>query len=1118
MSNGLRTTDTASHPPNGGMPATVDDLHRLPTIHRAASHTQLPGTTQPKGKPARTASLSRSFSENILSNTFESGTDNAITTSESKLGVRAHRSLKKLGSFKRRSIAQEPEPHFTISKFIIGANQSLEDVGYESSSHKATASSIPSPKGHSVSDTISTLARKSWVSTSRSPSPSPSKRRLRKEIDPADKSRDAHEPGVDSRPGADADHSSTQSDVKSNKSTRRRNSFLGSKQRRPLSSILTRTPNDLSTPSIPPIPKSYSTDRLPTSDHVSTTSRDTPALPTSKSFERFQRSGAETPRKKDELWNLFRNLDGEYQKFQSRPGTMKTAIIRSNLLPFLRAYADHPSTSSLRPEDLDRRTVILNKWWTGLLEMLNGRRGESVSGNDRPAVLEAVTALMTRPEWTLPSMSVATRSAKTPRASLKSRSTTSLGSTMTMSSDFLAESVYHNIRNSFTQNLLAQMAYVVDKMSSRNVAASVVAFCGKATAYAFFYCEGVAEILVRLWSTSSDTLKRVMTENGVELRQTLDPVVERIGVMFPLSTRSLTFRSLRSLTRHLRNRPHLPIATTYISWHGPWVSRWAGKDTDLFYVFVKFYTDLVCRFLPDNPSTEEVVVAPGWILVQAQVLSILDAIMQRMNHQPQPERSGPTSVTFDDMLGEANATAAVLPVPANSSARSMAENRLILLLRDCLSGSTIMTKKAQTLFAQSYCLLIKATARKISVFDHDACFTLCDFLEEALAILTRYSHMSEPIEKGIEWPFWIQVCRRMLQSQNIMTQVRLCSFLYAMWPTLIVDEAIKREMCLHWLLSEDIFETLFSHWCPMVRAFFMRLLVWRLARLDGSHSELDMSILKTLAHRLEETWGHFLFMQGMARGNNTAAPSAPAPGRRLLIMRNDVQPAPAGMFLSFDGILSSSSKTKNNPYEKHSSLTALPPAASSQHSESRDGRSASVEGKKRWSIFKTILPNAVSSSLKGISAQNRDHDESDGLHKYHNRPPPKSSGSKSVVDRSGDLAPFRSLSFKFSLEWLDRGDAAAGREELLHPPKLPILVHRYINPSEAPAADTDPLKPRDPRDPVRGPNKYTGKALAEWALLISECTNFFERRKAEGVPSYLLVETPTLGVEPFRKL
>jgi hypothetical protein len=41
--------------------------------------------------------------------------------------------------------------------------------------------------------------------------------------------------------------------------------------------------------------------------------------------------------------------------------------------------------------------------------------------------------------------------------------------------------------------------------------------------------------------------------------------------------------------------------------------------------------------------------------------------------------------------------------------------------------------------------------------------------------------------------------------------------------------------------------------------------------------------------------------------------------------------------------------------------------------------------------------------------------------------------------------------------------------------------------------------------------RYTGRALAEWALVINECHLFFEKRRADGIPGNRYVETPLLG-------
>lgn len=47
--------------------------------------------------------------------------------------------------------------------------------------------------------------------------------------------------------------------------------------------------------------------------------------------------------------------------------------------------------------------------------------------------------------------------------------------------------------------------------------------------------------------------------------------------------------------------------------------------------------------------------------------------------------------------------------------------------------------------------------------------------------------------------------------------------------------------------------------------------------------------------------------------------------------------------------------------------------------------------------------------------------------------------------------------------------------------------------------------------------KYAGRALAEWDLVLAEFKEFCERRRAEGVPNQSQIETPTLGVETFRR-
>lgn len=528
-----------------------------------------------------------------------------------------------------------------------------------------------------------------------------------------------------------------------------------------------------------------------------------------------------------------------FNRFISGPIISKTTVVRASLLPFLKTYAEHSSNTRLRLEDLDWRITILNKWWTGLLEMLVGKNGESVAGSERPTIFDAITAIMVRPEWNLPYSSNFWHSERTQRPPLKSRSTTSLGS---FKSDSFLNSIFRKVRNTYGQNLLVQMSYVVEKMSARNIPASVVSFCGKTTAYAFFFCDGVAEILVRLWATSSEAMKRVLAENGLEQDVDLKVAAHRVSASFPPCLQNLTFVSLRSTVSALRKEPQGFTATAYIPWYGPWVGRWRGRDCDLLYVFTKCYYHLLCLFLPDQPTQQERVSAPGFVLVQAKLLAVLDSLMQRTNHQRSPDVPYVPPTTFDDILGvEADTSASLLPLPPAPNIRSMAENRFIILVRDCLSQkSHYPTTIFRQVFAESIELLLRAVAKRISIYDHSACFTLCDFMEEAIVLLMRYSQMSTASSTVVQWPFWFQVCKQMIQSHNIMTEIRLFATLYALWPTITADQERKKILCVGWLLDKDLFEKQFNHWCPMVRTYYMRLLCWRVGRLDSSASNIDM--------------------------------------------------------------------------------------------------------------------------------------------------------------------------------------------------------------------------------------------------------------------------------------
>lgn len=309
--------------------------------------------------------------------------------------------------------------------------------------------------------------------------------------------------------------------------------------------------------------------------------------------------------------------------------------------------------------------------------------------------------------------------------------------------------------------------------------------------------------------------------------------------------------------------------------------------------------------------------------------------------------------------------------------------------------------------------------------------------------------------------------------------------------------------------------------------------------------------MQTLSSRLNSVWCHFLYIQKASEAQGrvppASAPCSPAPGRRLLVVRDDVPMASSGMFLSFDGFLSQPSRTQATAYERYSLLRQ------SSHENRYQIFGAPAEpsqspklGKRRWATLRNMMPFTGLGGSRSRSLPPGSDTHTGGVAPLNSTPPtrprkgngsgepgskqPQAKDSLSAKPNpdSPAVTPYYSHSFRFSLEWTEKppnnsslGKSGPGPER----PKLPITAQAFLD-----SLDSDqqqPLKhednddndnPREPTGTALAVSKYSGMALAEWALVISECGDFFARRRGEGVPTYSQVETPTLKVESCRRL
>lgn len=259
----------------------------------------------------------------------------------------------------------------------------------------------------------------------------------------------------------------------------------------------------------------------------------------------------------------------------------------------------------------------------------------------------------------------------------------------------------------------------------------------------------------------------------------------------------------------------------------------------------------------------------------------------------------------------------------------------------------------------------------------------------------------------------------------------------------------------------------------------------------------------------------------------STTPCSPAPGRCLLIVRDDLQATMSGVFLSSNNISSEPSRTQATAYERYSSLSSIPRTDPMVHLNRVNGGE-----KRRWSTLRSILPFVGSSGdrfqVPSASSSISDGKESQRVSALphleqgnytrtdHNHKSAFKTGPDFVdvvQNRPGRL--YNSHSFKFSLECIDKESNPTEGDKSLSPPKLPITAQMLLRPSQTAHSESSTYIPTDGATKL---SKYTGRALSEWDLIVNECQKFFERRKIEGVPTNHKVETPALGIEFFKKL
>ncbi|KAI1077055.1 DUF1765-domain-containing protein [Whalleya microplaca] len=936
---------------------------------------------------------------------------------------------------KKRTMFSRPQSWMPLARSSVdiagSPEQKMEEkhVAVKDAGNPNLLSPNPPEKPRNVSDSLASFAKRSWMPSSRSPSPGENKDEPEATSDARiGRGRSASNSSIMKLRRSSRKRPASPAGSDSGKSTDSRGklgTYLSKIKHRPQNMLAKgKLQADVDSPA-----SSTASIAPPSTDtrrsHASETSNSTYPEDTTVSSRR--------PQSRDPLWLPFKGLETDYHRLQSRSTSLKMNLIRSTLVPFLKKYANHSSNKTLHYEDLERRAVILNKWWNGLLEILDGKTHQPVSGVDRPVLLETMAVLMMRPEWRQCSTSFTPLADRKSTEHVRRRSQTMSGQSSTSidstDSAYIAESAGHNVRTMFVTNLVTQMAIVVEKLSIRHAPLSLVNFAGKACAYAFFFAPGIADVLVRLWALTPDAIRRVAEEFGLSRRSRGES--DDTVAFFPPCVDSLVWTSVRSTVVSLKRAASLPLTAAKIPWHGPWVSRWRGRDTDLFFIFCKYFYLLAEEFFPPDLPLLEKARAPGFALVNAQILSVLDSTIHR-----QAAVEAMMGPPLADAVHGTDASLMAMPAaPNNNIMKGMNENRLIVLLKDFLSATSVLSTGARHTFSESFMVIMKATAKRTSQFDHNACFTICDFLEESLVAYDSFVDIQRPNTVYVDWSFWFEVWKKIMESNNTMSEIRVLSLIFSIWEAISSDQSRKESICLDWLLTEEVFSKLFNNWCPMVRAYYMRLLCWRICRDSGSANDSDAKIFLTVSSRLKTVWSHYLWLKQAAEQQSkfppSTAPSFPTPGKRFMIIRTELPPEQPGLIVGFDTFTSASRPSQPDP--------GTCAATDFESMDTLDAEPSSPQ-RKKWGLFGKVLSftnnTTVDNDLEAVRRETAASRTRPAL-------PPKGpsttiSPTTSDSDSMGSAPTFEASQFifRFTLSWNAAGTMSPPNRVLTRP-RLP---------------------------------------------------------------------------------
>jgi hypothetical protein len=588
----------------------------------------------------------------------------------------------------------------------------------------------------------------------------------------------------------------------------------------------------------------------------------------------------------------YKELQQQHQRFHSKGNQLaRTNHLRLVLLRFLRLKTDVIMDPNYYKREMHQfvlktaryGTKILIEWWQVLLEDLMCNH-QSMSNVDRSAYLECISRIIARAEW----------------------------------------KVAMPIAETYRSQLICTLEYCFTKLLiMKTISLPISAFIGKVFAYSYAHVDDFAHVLLFALFVKNFTVAKILPDLPKAKNVTkTDCIPSLLRFMDFTSDHDLSGEVDSTVTRLNCIRP--PTTTTFGDFtinmkDNSWVKRWAAYESDIFCAFLRHYFALSsANYTLEEPS--DLFHCPGFILIYAHVKDVFNhSCMSIINFkQKQSSENNPKMGNIDaifasnsqgtDMYNFQKFVRKLPIIPYFALLRS--------ILYECDGAQAL---NVTHIFEE----IIMSKARTVNVFSSVSCEVVYALFIE---FLIHLQHDSQKFVRHLNWKFWISGLIRMINTGFLKSQGRALSALFNLWSMLPLDYIIKEnetDITEEWisnpdltliynlssyLISKPVWEMLLGHWDPLVRQFYIRLVVYKIIGSSGDNYGSYLNFKKAIKSNLNSTYD---LLRSKLDNKKLSAlsqldlqPANPIPNKKFIITHMDPKSLTSkhvDLLLSYEG-------------------------------------------------------------------------------------------------------------------------------------------------------------------------------------------------------------------------